>query len=261
MGKTIAIVNQKGGVGKTTTAVNLAAAIGHYGYKVLLVDADPQGNATSGLGVNKKDVLKSTYDMVVSNVKAEDIIKKTEFKNLDLLPSNMNLAGAELELVDIENRDSRMRNALAMVKDRYDFIIVDCPPSLGLLTVNILCASDSVIVPIQCEYYALEGLSQLMNTIRQVKRLYNPLVDLEGVLLTMYDGRLNLTQQVVNEVKKFFPQKVYGTVIPRNVRLSEAPSFGQPVYYYDKSSKGSTAYDELAREFLKKNNKRPKEVK
>lgn len=261
MGKTIAIVNQKGGVGKTTTAVNLAAGIGYYGYKVLLVDADPQGNATSGLGINKREVIKSTYDMVVASVKAEDILKKTPYKNLDVLPSNMNLAGAELELVDLEGREARMKNALALVKDKYDFIIVDCPPSLGLLTVNILCAADSVIVPIQCEYYALEGLSQLMNTIRQVKRLYNPLVDLEGVLLTMYDGRLNLTQQVVSEVKRFFPQKVYGTVIPRNVRLSEAPSFGQPVYYYDKSSKGSTAYDDFTKEFLKKNNRRPKEVK
>lgn len=261
MGKTIAIVNQKGGVGKTTTAVNLAAAIGYNGYKVLLVDADPQGNATSGLGINKREVTKSTYDMVVSSAKAADILIKTPFKNLDLIASDMNLAGAELELVDLENREARMRNALAPVKDIYDFIIVDCPPSLGLLTVNILCASDSVIVPIQCEYYALEGLSQLMNTIRQVKRLYNPLVELEGVLLTMYDGRLNLTQQVVSEVKRFFPQKVYGTVIPRNVRLSEAPSFGQPVYYYDKSSKGSTAYDEFAKELLKKNNKKPKEGK
>lgn len=261
MGKTIAIVNQKGGVGKTTTAVNLAAAIGYNGYKVLLVDADPQGNATSGLGVNKREVKKSTYDMVVSSAKAADILIKTPFKNLDLIASDMNLAGAELELVDLDNRESRMRNSLAPVKDDYDFIIVDCPPSLGLLTVNILCASDSVIVPIQCEYYALEGLSQLMNTIRQVKRLYNPLVELEGVLLTMYDGRLNLTQQVVSEVKRFFPQKVYGTVIPRNVRLSEAPSFGQPVYYYDKSSKGSTAYDEFAKELLKKNNKKPKEGK
>lgn len=258
MGKAIAIVNQKGGVGKTTSAVNLAACIGHYGYKVLLVDVDPQGNATSGLGVNKREVLKSTYDMIVSDVKAEDILIKTPFNCLDLLPSNMNLAGAELELVDMQGREARIKNALAPLKEKYDFIILDCPPSLGLLTVNVLCAVDSVIVPIQCEYYALEGLSQLMNTIRQVKRLYNPYIELEGVLLTMYDGRLNLTQQVVSEVKRFFPQKVYATVIPRNVRLSEAPSFGQPVYYYDKSSKGSVAYDEFTKEFLKKNNKRPK---
>lgn len=260
MGKTIAIVNQKGGVGKTTSAVNLAAAIGHYGYKVLLVDADPQGNATSGLGVNKREVKKSSYDVIVRGTAADEVIIKTAFKGLDILPANMDLAGAELELVDMQGRESRIRTALAPIKDRYDFILIDCPPSLGLITVNILCAVDSVIVPIQCEYYALEGLSQLMNTIRQVKRLYNPLVDLEGVLLTMYDGRLNLTQQVVTEVKKFFPQKVYASVIPRNVRLSEAPSFGKPVYYYDRSSKGSEAYGELAKEFLKKNNKRPKEV-
>lgn len=258
MGKVIAIVNQKGGVGKTTTSVNLAATIGSFGYKTLLADVDPQGNATSGLGVNKRDVKASTYDMIVGDSKAEEILINTPFKCLDLLPSDMNLAGAELELVDMKNRDSRIKNALAPLKEKYEFIIIDCPPSLGLLTVNVLCAADSVIVPIQCEYYALEGLSQLMNTIRQVKRLYNPLIDLEGVLLTMYDGRLNLTQQVVNEVKRFFPQKVYATVIPRNVRLSEAPSFGQPVLYYDKSSKGSLAYVDFTKEFLKKNNKRPR---
>lgn len=258
MGKVIAIVNQKGGVGKTTTSVNLAATIGSYGYKTLLVDVDPQGNATSGLGVNKREVKASTYDMIVGESKAEEILINTPFKCLDLLPSDMNLAGAELELVDMKNRDSRIKNALAPLKEKYEFIVIDCPPSLGLLTVNVLCAADSVIVPIQCEYYALEGLSQLMNTIRQVKRLYNPLIDLEGVLLTMYDGRLNLTQQVVSEVKRFFPQKVYATVIPRNVRLSEAPSFGQPVLYYDKSSKGSLAYIDFTKEFLKKNNKRPR---
>ena len=258
MAKTVAIVNQKGGVGKTTSAVNLAAAIGYNGYKVLLVDMDPQGNATSGLGINKRDIVKSTYDMTVGETKAQEILKTTGYANLSVLPSNMNLAGAELELVDMEDRQVRIKNALAPIKADYDFIIIDCPPSLGLLTVNVLCASDSVIVPIQCEYYALEGLSQLMNTIRQVKRLYNPLIELEGVLLTMYDGRLNLTQQVVNEVKRFFPQKVYGSVIPRNVRLSEAPSFGKPVYYYDRSSKGSAAYDDFAVEFLKKNNKKVK---
>ena len=258
MGKTVAIVNQKGGVGKTTSAVNLAAAVGYHGYKVLLVDADPQGNATSGLGVNKREVKKSSYDVIVRGAAAEEVILSTAFKGLDILPASMDLAGAELELVDMQGRESRIRTALAPVKDKYDFIFIDCPPSLGLITVNILCAVDTVIVPIQCEYYALEGLSQLMNTIRQVKRLYNPLVDLEGVLLTMYDGRLNLTQQVVTEVKRFFPQKVYASVIPRNVRLSEAPSFGKPVYYYDKSSKGSVAYDDFAKEFLKKNNKKLK---
>lgn len=254
MGKTIAIVNQKGGVGKTTSAVNLAAAIGQKGFKTLLVDIDPQGNTTSGLGVNKKKVAVSTYDLIIGNVETENAIIKTEFANLDLLASDMNLAGAEIELAELDNRAGRIKAALAPIKDNYDFIFLDCPPSLGLITINALSAVDSVIVPIQCEYYALEGLSQLMNTIRQVKRLYNPYIEIEGILLTMYDGRLNLTQQVVSEVKRFFPMKVYGTVIPRNVRLSEAPSFGQPVCYYDKASKGSKAYDELADEFLKKNN-------
>ncbi len=253
MGKTVAIVNQKGGVGKTTTAVNLAAAIGQKGYRVLIVDIDPQGNTTSGLGFNKRQVEKSSYDMIIGSEKAENIIKQTEFKGLDLLPANMDLAGAELELADIDNRTGRIKASLASVKDNYDFIILDCPPSLGLVTINALGAVDSVIVPIQCEYYALEGLSQLMNTIRQVKRLYNPLIELEGVLLTMYDGRLNLTQQVITEVKRFFPQKVYATAIPRNVRLSEAPSFGQPICYFDRSSKGCKAYESLANEFLEKN--------
>lgn len=256
MGKTIAIVNQKGGVGKTTSTVNLAAAIGRRGYKTLLVDIDPQGNSTSGLGCNKKDVKSSTYDLIIGTAQTKDTIFKTKFENLDLLPSHMNLAGAEIELAELENRTGRIKAALAPVKDDYDFIFLDCPPSLGLITVNALSAIDSVIVPIQCEYYALEGLSQLMNTIRQVKRLYNPLIEIEGILLTMYDGRLNLTQQVVSEVKRFFPQKVYGSVIPRNVRLSEAPSFGMPVCYYDRTSKGSKAYDEFATEFLTKNNKK-----
>ena len=253
MGKTVAIVNQKGGVGKTTTAVNLAAAIGQKGYKTLLVDIDPQGNTTSGLGFNKRQVEKSSYDMIIGSETAENIIKQTSFTNLDVLPSNMDLAGAELELADMDNRTSRIKTALAPIKDKYDFIFLDCPPSLGLVTINALGAVDSVIVPIQCEYYALEGLSQLMNTIRQVKRLYNPLIEMEGVLLTMYDGRLNLTQQVITEVKRFFPQKVYATAIPRNVRLSEAPPFGQPVCYFDRNSKGSKAYDALADEFLSKN--------
>ena len=255
MGRTIAIVNQKGGVGKTTSAVNLAACVGAHGYRVLLCDIDPQGNATSGLGVNKRSVQRSTYDMIIGSVPAGDILLHTAFRNLDLLPANINLAGAELELSMLDNRESRIRRALAPLKRDYDFIFLDCPPSLGLITLNALCAVDTVLVPIQCEYYALEGLSQLMGTIRQVKRRYNGLLELEGVLLTMYDGRLNLTQQVVQEVKRFFPQKVYATVIPRNVRLSEAPSFGQPVWYYDKSSRGAQAYDALAAEFLKKNGK------
>ena len=253
MSKTIAIVNQKGGVGKTTTAVNLAACVGKAGKRVLLVDIDPQGNATSGLGVNKKSVVRSTYDLLIGEAAAEDVRIRTKFKGLDLLPANINLAGAELELSELDSREARIKRFLAPLKAEYDFIFLDCPPSLGLITLNALCAVDSVLVPIQCEYYALEGLSQLMNTIRQVKRRYNTLIELEGVLLTMYDGRLNLTQQVVDEVKRFFPQKVYATVIPRNVRLSEAPSFGEPAIYYDKSSKGAQAYDAFTAEFLKKN--------
>lgn len=250
MGKIISIVNQKGGVGKTTTAVNLAAAVGAKGRQVLLVDIDPQGNATSGLGINKRELQQSVYDVVINAVSASSVIIKTSYENVSVLPSSMNLAGAELELVEMQKRESHLKNALSYIKNQYDFIFLDCPPSLGLITLNALCASDTVFVPIQCEYYALEGLSQLMATVRQVKRLYNPLLEIEGVLLTMYDGRLNLTQQVVGEVKKFFPKKVYSTVIPRNVRLSEAPSFGQPAMYYDRASKGSQSYDELAAEFI-----------
>ena len=256
MGKTIAIVNQKGGVGKTTTSVNLAACIGNLGYKTLLVDVDPQGNATSGLGINKREVTKSTYDMVVSSAKAADILIKTPFKNLDLIASDMNLAGAELELVDAQKRESKLKNSLALIKDDFDFIFLDCPPSLGLITLNGLCAADTLIVPIQCEFFALEGLSQLIATVRTVKRLYNPYIEIEGVLLTMYNGQLNLTQQVVEEVKRCFPKKVYSTVIPRNVRLSEAPSYGRPIQYYDPRCKGADAYNDLAKEFVKRNKKK-----
>ena len=258
MAKTIAVVNQKGGVGKTTSTVNLAASIAAKGYKVLLVDIDPQGNATSGLGVNKRELKISSYDVLVNSMLIEKVMIKTEFDNLWVLPSSMNLAGAEPELVDMTRRESKLKNSLALIKDSFDFIFLDCPPSLGLLTLNALCAADTVLVPIQCEYYALEGLSQLMATIRQVKRLYNPLIDVEGVLLTMFDGRLNLTHQVVDELKKFFPRKVYASVIPRNVKLSEAPSYGLPIAYYDKNSKGALAYDALAIEFLKMNGKEVK---
>lgn len=254
MGKIIAIVNQKGGVGKTTTAVNLTAAVGAQGKKVLLVDIDPQGNATSGLGINKRDVRLSSYDNIINSTPAAQTIIHSPFKNVDVIPSTMDLAGAELELVDVERREAKLRTCLALVKSQYDFIFLDCPPSLGLITLNGLCAADTLLVPIQCEYYALEGLSQLISTVRNIKRLYNPLIDIEGVLLTMYDGRLNLTQQVVDEVKKFFPRKVFNTVIPRTVRLSEAPSFGQPVMYYDKNSKGTLAYDSLATELIKNAN-------
>ncbi|MBE6717129.1 MAG: ParA family protein [Ruminococcaceae bacterium] len=256
MAKTIAVLNQKGGVGKTTTAVNLAACIGAENKKVLLVDIDPQGNSTSGFGIDKRSIKVSSYDVLVGNNKAKEAIIHTEFQCVDLMVSNMNLAGAELEIIDIKNRESLLKNALAGVWEDYDYIFLDCPPSLGLITLNALTASDSFLVPIQCEYYALEGLSQLMATVRNIKRLYNPYIELEGVLLTMYDGRLNLTQQVVEEVKKFFPKKVYSTTIPRNVRLSEAPSFGQPIIYFDKRSKGAEAYMDFADEFLSKQDRR-----
>ena len=253
LGKVIAIANQKGGVGKTTTSVNLAASLGAEGKRVLLVDVDPQGNATSGLGVNKRGLVLSVYDVLCSQARAKDVVVSTSSQNVDLLPSAIKLAGAEIELVEVQGREARLRQSLLEVRPEYDFILLDCPPSLGILTLNALTAADTLLVPAQCEYYALEGLSQLMSTVRTVKRLYNPSLDIEGVLLTMFDGRLNLTVQVVEEVKRFFPRKVYRTVIPRNVRISEAPSFGQPVLYYDRASKGSEAYRDLAREVIAAN--------
>ena len=251
MGKIIAVAKQKGGVGKTTTAVNLAASLGALGKKTLLVDADPQGNTTSGVGVDRRSCKLSTYQVLVSGDKAKDAIVSTEYKNLELLPSNMDLAAAEIEMASLDQRESRLKEALAPIRAGYDYIFIDCPPSLGLITTNALNAADTLLIPIQCEYYALEGLSQLMNTVRRVKRQYNDTLDLEGVLLTMYDGRLNLTQQVVEEVKKYFPRKVFKTVIPRTVRLSEAPGFGQPALYYDKGNRGTQAYEDLARELIK----------
>lgn len=253
MGKVIAIASQKGGVGKTTTAVNLTAALGEVGKKVLIVDIDPQGNATSGFGINKRTAGKSAYDLLVSQTKAEEIIIHTKFKNVDIIPSNISLAGAEIELVESAGRELKLKQGIVSVRYNYDFILIDCPPSLGIITLNALVAADTFLVPAQCEYYALEGLSQLMATVRTVKRLYNPSIEIEGVLLTMYDGRLNLTLQVVDEIKKFFPRKVYKTAIPRNIRLSEAPSFGQPIMYYDRASKGSEAYKRLAAEIIEQN--------
>lgn len=254
MGKIISIFNQKGGVGKTTTAVNLTAALGLCGKKVLLVDVDPQGNTTSGFGINKQKTL-SSYEILIGAAGVDSAIIETEFKNVSIIPAKSDLAGAEIELTELDRRESRLKTAILPIRDRYDYIFIDCPPSLGLIAINALNASDTVMVPIQCEFYAMEGLSQLMATVRQVKRAYNPMLELEGVLLTMYDGRLNLTQQVVGEIKKYFAKKLYSTVIPRTVRLSEAPSFGMPIQYYDKRSKGAEAYNKLAKEFLKNNRK------
>lgn len=256
MGKIIAVANQKGGVGKTTSTVNIAACLGVKNKKVLLIDADPQGNATSGVGINKREVQASTYDLLLGDVKAEEIVLKTAYKNLHIIPSNLSLAGADIELVDIPDRVNVLKKAIVSMKEYYDYIFIDCPPSLGLIPLNALSAADTLLIPIQCEFFALEGLSQLMSTVRQVKKIFNPNIEIEGVLLTMYDGRLNLSSQVLTEVKKYYGDKVYKTTIPRNVRLSEAPSYGQPVYYYDKSSTGTKAYIDLADEIIKRNKKR-----
>ncbi|GLO68226.1 MULTISPECIES: AAA family ATPase [Oceanobacillus] len=250
MGKIISIANQKGGVGKTTSSVNLSACLASLGNKVLLVDTDPQGNATSGVGVNKADVSQCIYNILVEDATAEEVIVHSEMEQLDIIPATIQLAGAEIELVPIISREIRLKTALEAVKDQYDFVIIDCPPSLGLLTINALTASDTVIIPVQCEYYALEGLSQLLNTIRLVQKHLNQQLMIEGVLLTMLDARTNLGIQVIEEVKKYFQDKVYQTIIPRNVRLGEAPSHGLPIISYDPKSRGAEVYLDLAKEVM-----------
>ena len=252
MGKVISVANQKGGVGKTTTAVNLSALLAKKGKKVLLIDTDPQGNATSGVGVDKT-VSFSVYDVLVDDVEIENTVQLTEMQNLEVCPSNINVAGAEVQLVSQESREFKLKEKVEKVKDDYDYIIIDCPPSLGLVTLNAFTASNSVLIPVQCEYYALEGLGQLINTINIVKKRLNKDLVIEGALLTMYDARTNLSNQVVKEVKNYFEDKVYKTVIPRNVKLSEAPSYGMPICMYDARSKGSRCYDKFAKEFIKKN--------
>lgn len=251
MAKVISIINQKGGVGKTTTAVNLSALMAEFGQRVLVIDLDPQGNTTSGLGMMVED--KSIYEVLMGRLQMRDVVEETEQKCLSIAGSDIRLAGAELELVNAEKREFRLRTAVQSIQKNFDFIFVDCPPSLGLLTVNALAASNSVMIPIQCEYYALEGVASLMNTINRVKKSINPHLEIEGVLLTMLDGRTNLGLQVVEEVKKHFKKQVYATVIPRSVRLGEAPSHGQPIHVYDKRSAGCRAYEALAREVLSRN--------
>ena len=252
MSKTIAICNQKGGTGKTTTSVNLSAALASVEKKILLIDMDPQGNTTSGVGVNKNDIKSSAYDILVHKAKISDVIVKTAFLGLDLVPCNINLTGAEIELVGALSRETRLKKAIDSIKDQYDYIFIDSPPSLGLLTLNALVAADAILIPIQCEFYALEGVSQLVHTIELIKDGLNANLEIQGVLMTMADFRTNLTNEVINEIKGYFKEKVYNTVIPRNIRLSEAPSFGKPINFYDPSSVGAIKYKELALEFLGK---------
>lgn len=250
MVKVIAIANQKGGVGKTTTAVNLAACLAALDRKVLMIDSDPQGNATSGYGLDRRELKQCVYDTIINDAAMKDVIVHTKYKNLDIVPAKIQLAGAEIELVSMMNREGRLKNALERVKHNYDYVIIDCPPSLGLITINGLTAASSVLIPIQCEFYALEGVTMLMNTIQLVQRNLNPALKLEGIVMTMFDSRTNLSTEVVGEVQKYFKSKVYKTVIPRNVRLSEAPSHGEPVIYYDGKSKGAQVYMDLAREVI-----------
>jgi len=253
MRKVVAVANQKGGVGKTTTSINLAAGLARTRKKVLLVDFDAQGNATSGLGFDKNNLGVTIYDTLLNGSHLSEAIQKTDFENLDLIPANVNLTGAEIELVEVESRESRLKELLDPIRKKYDFIIIDCPPSMGLLTINSLCAADSILIPIQCEYYALEGLSQLMNTIELVKDNLNSSLEIEGILMTMWDGRNNLSRSVVKEVEKYFKDKIYKTMIPRNVKVSESPSFGKPVIYYDIRSVGAESFLLFTKEFLKRN--------
>ena len=252
MGKIISFSNQKGGVGKTTTCVNMSAYLAKQGKKVLLIDMDPQGNATTGLGLNKSGIKNSVYNVLIDDTPAKDVIIPTKIDRLEILPAGIDLAGAEVELVYIKNREKRLQEAIKKVEKYYDYITIDCPPPLGLLTINALTASDSIIIPIQCEYFALEGLSQLMNTIKLVKKHLNKKLDIEGVSLTMYDGRAIVSRQIAEEIRRFFGKKVFNTVVPRNIRVSEAPSHGVPVMLHDPKCAGSRAYDELTKEFLSK---------
>ncbi|WP_018126178.1 ParA family protein [Balneola vulgaris] len=255
MGKVISIANQKGGVGKTTTAINLAASLAAIEHPTLIIDIDPQSNTTSGLGIDVKTVTNSIYEVMIGSTETQDTIRSTELEFLDLVPAHINLVGAEIEMIDREDRERILDKAIGDLRDKYDFIIIDCPPSLGLLTINALTASDSIVIPVQCEYFALEGLGQLLNTIKIVRQHLNPELDIEGVLLTMYDTRTRLSNQVADEVKRYFDDRVLKTVISRNIRLAEAPSFGKPALLYDSTSTGSKNYLSLAREIIKKNRK------
>ena len=248
MSKIISFANQKGGVGKTTSAVNIAASLGILGHRVLMIDLDPQGNATSGVGIAKKSLKGTTKELLTGDIPAAELVLETEYNNLSIIPTNISLAGAEFDLFDYEESEYRMKKALEPIKDSYDYIIIDCPPSLGMLTVNAFAASDGIVVPMQCEFYALEGLSQLMITIKRIKQLYNPSLSVTGILITMYNGRLLLSMQVISELKKHYADKLFSDNISRNVRLSEAPGFGKPVYYHDKNSKGSKEYLAVAKE-------------
>jgi len=262
LGRILAIANQKGGVGKTTSAVNLAASLAVAEQRTLLIDADPQGNASSGMGINREDIGINTYDVLLgANSIDEGLHQGVHFKHLDVLPTTPDLAGAEVELVDMPDRTNRMQAAITSVRDRYDFILIDCPPSLGLITLNMLVATDAVLIPLQCEYYALEGLSQLLETVQRVQDAFNPTLEIEGVLLTMYDARLNLSRQVAADARSHFGDRVYSTVIPRNIRLAEAPSFGKPIVVYDLASVGAQSYMAVAKEIIERNKKRGVESK